>query len=190
MKEDSTDTMKSFSSAATYEMPEIETMSLTGSVSYAPSISYAGSSCGASEAETLHVDAWLEAIKPGYGERFHMAFERLGVEDAADVANIDQRFYGDLHAALLECGAKPMHIKNIRLALMDMGCSLDPITPSSMETGGGGSGSFQKDDGKRQQQQRAELELGEDAPRPREHRQAPEPRRAAMRPARDAGHHA
>ena len=58
-KEDSTDTMKSFSSAATDEMPEIETRSLTGSVSYAPSISYAGSSCGASEAETLHVDAWL-----------------------------------------------------------------------------------------------------------------------------------
>ena len=51
----------------------------------------------------------------------------------ADVANIDQRFYGDLHAALLECGAKPMHIKHW-LAPTDMGCSLDPITPSSMET--------------------------------------------------------
>ena len=137
-EEDSTGTNASCSSA----FESMETLSSVGSVSYAPSVSYAGSSC-ASEPEALHVDAWLDAIKPGYGDRFFAAFEQLGVEDAADVANIDQRFYVDLHAALLECGAKPMHIKNIRLALQDMGCPLDED---------GGTPSFRQQQQQQQQQ--------------------------------------
>ena len=93
-----------------------------GSVSVAPS--WASVSPPPSDAEALHIDAWLDAIKPGYGNRFLSAFEQLGIEDAADVANIDHHFYLSLQAALQEAGAKPMHLKNIRLALLDMGCQL------------------------------------------------------------------
>ena len=86
------------------------------------------------------MDLWLDAIKPGYGARFVSAFEKLGVEDIADVANIDLRFFADLQAALLECGAKPMHIKNIRLALLDTGCNLEePASGAATSIGGAAS---------------------------------------------------
>jgi len=70
------------------------------------------------------VHQWLERIKQGYG-RFNVAFEALGVEDTADISNVDHAIFAQIETLLREaCEAKSMHIKNIRLALQDAGCIL------------------------------------------------------------------
>ena len=70
------------------------------------------------------VHQWLERIKQGYG-RFNVAFEALGVEDTADISNVDHAIFAQIETLLREaCDAKSMHIKNIRLALQDAGCIL------------------------------------------------------------------
>ncbi len=73
-------------------------------------------------AASSSVHDWLENVKPGYG-RFVAAFDALGIEDSLDVAQVDQRCYEEIERVLTdECGAKPMHLRNIRLALQGLGC--------------------------------------------------------------------
>ena len=61
---------------------------------------------------------WLDAVKPGYGARFGPAFDAAGVEDVDDLANVDRDIFLDIETALFQlCGAKPMHMKNIRSAV-------------------------------------------------------------------------
>ena len=80
---------------------------------------------------------WLESIKPGYASRFAVAFEAAGVEDSDDLEHMDLGIYREVEAALAQlCDAKPMHLKNIRLALEPLcGCvlevSVSPPAPST-----------------------------------------------------------
>jgi len=70
------------------------------------------------------VHDWLERVKKGYG-RFTVAFEALGVEDTNDVKNIDRTILEHVETLLRDgCAAKSMHLKNIRVALLDIGCNL------------------------------------------------------------------
>ena len=39
---------------------------------------------------------WLEAIKPGYNERFAAAFDEIGIEDTEDFANLDDEIFAEL----------------------------------------------------------------------------------------------
>jgi hypothetical protein len=87
--------------------------------------------------EKSTVEAWLDTIKRGYGSRFALAFELLGVEDSDDIANIDTNIYRDIEATLTQsCGAKVMHLKNIRLALLELGCVLE--APPKIKRGASG----------------------------------------------------
>jgi len=78
---------------------------------------------------------WLESVKPGYAARFALAFESAGVEDEEDLRHIDVAIFRDIEAALTAaCDAKPMHVKNIRLALeKECGCVLElPPSPAAL----------------------------------------------------------
>ena len=80
---------------------------------------------------------WLESIKPGYASRFAVAFEAAGVEDSDDLEHMDLGIYREVEAALAQlCDAKPMHLKNIRLALEPLcGCVLEvPASPPAPST--------------------------------------------------------
>ena len=80
---------------------------------------------------------WLEGIKPGYASRFAVAFEAAGVEDSDDLEHMDLGIYREVEAALAQlCDAKPMHLKNIRLALEPLcGCVLEvPVSPPAPST--------------------------------------------------------
>ena len=100
-----------------------------------------GSNASGSSDAALSCHDWLEGVKVGYGARFLPAFEQSGVEDAIDVAQIDKRCFEEIERALVHgCGAKPMHVKNVRLALLDLGCELNG-TPKQRRTGAGNTAS-------------------------------------------------
>jgi hypothetical protein len=63
--------------------------------------------------------AWLDAIKPGYGDRFAEAFSQIGVEDTDDFLNFDEEMYVLLEAELRRCGAKWMQLRYIQQAIHD-----------------------------------------------------------------------
>ena len=68
---------------------------------------------------------WLEQIKQGYG-RFTAGFEALGIEDTSDIVKVNLPIFTEVEMVLRrECEAKSMHIKNIRLALLEAGCDLE-----------------------------------------------------------------
>ena len=72
------------------------------------------------------LETWLDRIKDGYS-RFAVAFEAAGVEDSIDLTRMDLGIYCKVEAALTQkCDAKPMHLKNIRLAIeLLCGCGLE-----------------------------------------------------------------
>ena len=79
----------------------------TGSEDYAYSASI-------SDAESMppSLHAWLESIKPGYGEKFLPAFTAVGVEDIFDLPNIDHEiFLAVKHELEHLCGAKLLHVR-------------------------------------------------------------------------------
>jgi hypothetical protein len=72
------------------------------------------------------LETWLDRIKDGYS-RFALAFDAAGIEDLIDMKRMDLSIYCKVEAALTQmCDAKPMHLKNIRLAIeLLCGCGLE-----------------------------------------------------------------
>ena len=60
---------------------------------------------------------WLDAIKPGYGTRFGDAFNKLGVEDVADLTEIEAGLLPELGSLLETLGGKPVQIQKIFRAI-------------------------------------------------------------------------
>jgi hypothetical protein len=82
--------------------------------------------CARSMEQPCLLETWLERIKDGYS-RFAVAFDAAGVEDSDDLKRMDLSIYCKVEAALTQmCDAKPMHLKNIRLAIeLLCGCGLE-----------------------------------------------------------------
>lgn len=77
------------------------------------------------------IEAWLESLKKGYGERFSAVFEELGVEDVSDLAElIDKTGDSALKKALEARGAKTIQIQKIRRAISEVGA------PAAQSIGG------------------------------------------------------
>ena len=51
------------------------------------------------------VHDWLEGVKAGYGGKFAAAFEEVGAEDAADIADFGVDEISSVEALLLSAGA-------------------------------------------------------------------------------------
>jgi hypothetical protein len=73
------------------------------------------------------VATWLDGVKQGYGSRFADAFRASGVEDGSDVALIDEGIFDEIEAALMQVGAKVMHLRNIYEAVQEAGAQLPPL---------------------------------------------------------------
>ena len=84
-----------------------------------PPASSGGSSSGVGAPSSDSIGAWLEAIQPGYNERFAAAFDEIGIEDTEDFANLDDEIFAELEVALQRSGARQMHMRNIQQALLD-----------------------------------------------------------------------
>ena len=63
------------------------------------------------------VHDWLEGVEVGYGGQFAAAFEEVGAEDAADIADFGVDEISSVEALLLRAGAKQLHVKKIREAI-------------------------------------------------------------------------
>ncbi len=62
---------------------------------------------------------WLDDVKGGYGGKFASAFEACGIEDQADLANVDEALAASIFASLREsCGAKELHTNVLHRALV------------------------------------------------------------------------
>ena len=74
------------------------------------------------------VHDWLEGVKVGYGGKFVAAFEEVGAEDAADIADFGVDEISSVEALLLRAGAKQLHVKKIREAIArEVGPSCSPF---------------------------------------------------------------
>ena len=72
----------------------------------------------AEEDGTMRV--WLDtAVKEGYGGKFASSFEECGVEDEADLADVDDEVMELLVAELKAAGAKALHLKKIQAAIAE-----------------------------------------------------------------------
>ena len=80
-------------------------------------------------AHSADISAWLDTVKSGYGERFAGAFYASGVEDTADVVQIDSEIFAEIEVALSAAGAKAMQMKNIREAIVEVGAELETPRP-------------------------------------------------------------
>ena len=71
------------------------------------------------------VSTWLDGIKIGYGrfaQHFSFAFNALGVEDATDLADIDDAVFAELEASLrARFDAKPLFLSKLRRVLWEGG---------------------------------------------------------------------
>ena len=73
---------------------------------------------------------WLNReVKEGYGAKYSPAFIEVGIDDQLDLLNIDDALMQILNAELLNVGAKPMHLKNIKNALEASACAAPTAPP-------------------------------------------------------------
>ena len=67
------------------------------------------------------VAEWLEAVSPGYGEKFANAFEEVGADnDASVIAHIDADVLSELDECLVKAGAKKLHLTVIHKAIASL----------------------------------------------------------------------
>lgn len=81
---------------------------------------------------------WLDGVKSGFGDQFVAAFEELGVEDTDDLQDIGAAELQILEAGLQGLGAKPLHLKKIRQAILaftthELDVSSTAPAPESMQ---------------------------------------------------------
>jgi len=67
--------------------------------------------------ECAFIHDWLEELKPGWSARFESAFKAIGIEDASDLAALDDEILLALDGQLQAAGARIMHVKRIRRAI-------------------------------------------------------------------------
>ena len=81
------------------------------------------------ESSSLEVRDWLETVHPGWGDRFVVAFYKMEVATAQDVAAMDCEAHAELLQQLLAAGARSKHCKEI----------MEAIEALSEDEGGGGA---------------------------------------------------
>ena len=85
------------------------------------------------------VREWLDEVKGGYGSKFAVAFEGLGIEHQADIANIDERLAALVFEKLRTmCGARELHASVLRRALAGAGAELSMSGPDPKRAAAGG----------------------------------------------------
>ena len=60
---------------------------------------------------------WLEAVNPGYGEKFAAAFEEAGPENTNHILQINADVMAELDECLVKAGAKKFHLAIIHDAI-------------------------------------------------------------------------
>lgn len=63
------------------------------------------------------IDAWLERVKAGYGARFVLMFQAMGIEDLDDVRDMSEARLVQLRLVLRKGGAKPIQLDRINDAM-------------------------------------------------------------------------
>jgi hypothetical protein len=68
------------------------------------------------------VPDWLDSVKAGYGNKFALCFEDIGVEDVADVPDIhiNNKALMELEESLRKAGAKTIHVAKITAAIAEL----------------------------------------------------------------------
>ena len=70
------------------------------------------------------VREWLDKVRDGYAGKFALAFEELGIEEQADLANIAPSLADQIFARVTACGAKELHKSLLVKALTAAGATL------------------------------------------------------------------